>query len=95
MKIFSRDYLMNELGLPYDSDCVIEDTMIYHGILSIVHRIIFKDNGVAYRTYYDEPATKEQELPLWEDDEIECEEVFPIEVKQTVWVSHDELYCVG
>lgn len=49
MKIFSRDYLVNELGLPYDSDCVIEDTMIDKERWSIVHRLIFKDNDKAYR----------------------------------------------
>lgn len=49
MKIFSRDYLVNGLGLPYNSDCVVEDTMIYHERWSIVHRLIFKDNGKAYR----------------------------------------------
>lgn len=88
MKIFSRDYLVNELGLPYDSDCVIEDTMIDKERWSIVHRLIFKDNDKAYRTYYEEPATEEQEMQPWEDeDEVECEEVIPVKVKTTIWVS--------
>lgn len=96
MKTFSRDYLVNELGLPYDSDCVIEDTIIDKERWSIVHRLIFKDNDKAYRVYYEEPATEEQEMQPWEDDdEVECEEVIPVEVKETVWVSPGELHCAG
>lgn len=96
MKTFSRDYLVNELGLPYDSDCVNEDTMIYKERWSIVHRLIFKDNEKAYRTYYEEPATEEQEMQPWEDeDEIECEEVIQMKVKTTIWVSPGELHCAG
>lgn len=96
MKIFSRDYLVNELGLPYNSDCVIEDTMIQHERWSIVHRLVFEDNGKVYRTYYEEPATEEQELLPWEDeDEVECEEVIPMKVKTTIWVAPDELNCAG
>ena len=95
MKIFSRDYLVNELGLPYDSDCVIDNVMIQHKRWSVVHRLIFKDNGKTYRTYYEEPATEEQEIYPWEDeDEIECEEVIPVETKVTMWVAPEELNCV-
>lgn len=95
MKIFSRDYLVNELGLPYDSDCVIDNTIIQHKRWSIVRRLIFKDNGKTYRTYYEEPATEEQEIYPWEDeDEVECEEVIPVEAKVTMWVVPEELNCV-
>lgn len=94
MKIFSRDYLVNELELPYDSDCVIDNTIIQHKRWSIVRRLIFKDNGKAYRTYYEEPATEEQEMHPWEDEnEVECEEVIPVEAKVTMWVAPDELNC--
>mgnify|MGYP006920117490 FL=1 len=96
MKIFSRDYLVNELGLPYNSDRVVEDTMIYHERWSIVHRLIFKNNDKAYRTYYEEPATEEQEIHPWEDeDEVECEEVIPVEANTTIWVAPSELNCAG
>ena len=96
MKIFSRDYLVNELGLPYDSDYVIDNTIIQHKRWSIVRRLIFKDNGKAYRTYYEEPATEEQEMQPWEDeDEIECEEVIQMKVKTTIWVLPGELHCAG
>lgn len=90
MKTFTRDYLVNELGLPYNSDCVIEDTIINADKWGVTHRLIFKDNDVTYRTYYEE----KDEMLLW-DDEVECEEVFPIEVKEIVWVSPDDITMEG
>ena len=63
---------------------------------SIVHRLIFKDNGKVYRAYYEEPATEEQEMQPWEDEgEVECEEVILVEVKETVWVSPNEITMEG
>lgn len=96
MKIFSRDYLVNELGLPYNADCVIEDTMIDKGRWGIMHRLIFKDNDKVYRVYYDEPVMEEQEMQPWEHDgEVECEEVFPVKIWTTIWVAPGELNCAG
>ena len=85
-KVFSRDYLMDELDLPYENTIVnrIVDTTRW----SIIHEIVFEDNGKFYMTTYSEGATECQDEKPWEynDDEIECTEVELKEVKVKKWI---------
>lgn len=86
MKKYSRDYLVNELGLPYEGN-VIYDKIIDTTRWSIVHEIVFEDNGKFYQTTYMEGATEIQDERPWEyEDVIECTEVALREVKVKKWV---------
>lgn len=89
-KYFKREYLLDELGLPWDdNEHIIEDTIDYVDCGLVHHTIIFKDNdGRTYRTSYDIPDEPDDWTP-WEDDEsIECREVVPVEAIK--WVDADK-----
>lgn len=85
-KVFSKDYLMDELDLPYENTIVnrIVDTTRW----SIIHEIVFEDNGKFYMTTYSEGVTEMQDERPWEydNDEIECTEVELKEVKVKKWI---------
>lgn len=86
MKVkFSRDYLMKELDLPYSNTIV--DNIIDTTRWSIIHEIVFEDNGKFYMATYSEGATECQDERPWEyEDEVECEEVELREVKVKKWM---------
>lgn len=69
-KEFSVHYLKNELGLPYDSDLVISDTITDNGRWTIYHDLIFKDpaDNKIYQVSYEEGATEMQPEKPWEYD---------------------------
>lgn len=84
-KVFSKDYLKDELDLPYSNTVV--DQIIDTTRWSIVHKIVFEDNGKFYQTTYSEGATEMQDERPWEyDDEVECTEVELREVKVKKWM---------
>lgn len=84
-KVFSRDYLRDELDLPYSG--VIVDKIVDTTRWSIVHELVFEDNGKFYMTTYSVGATECQDESPWEyDDEVECTEVELKEVKVKKWV---------
>ena len=84
-KVFSKDYLNDELDLPYSNTVV--DKIIDTTRWSIVHEIVFEDNGNFYQTTYSEGATEMQDERPWEyDDEVECTEVELREVKVKKWM---------
>lgn len=86
IKVFNKEYLTKELGLPYDCK-LIEDDIIDTTRWSIVHEIVFEDKGKFYMTTYSEGATECQDEKPWEyDDEIECTEVELKEVKVKKWI---------
>lgn len=85
MKKFSREYLVNELGLPYENTIVndIVDTTRW----SVIHEIVFMNkDGKFYQTSYSEGATECQDESLWENEsEVECYEVELKEVTVKKW----------
>ena len=84
-KVFSKDYLKDEFDLPYSNTVV--DKIIDTTRWSIVHEIVFEDNGKFYQTTYSEGATEMQDERPWEyDDEVECTEVELREVKVKKWM---------
>ena len=88
MKKFNKDYLVNELDLPYGR--VIVDKIIDMSRWSIIHEIVFEDNGKFYQTTYSEGATECQDERPWEyEDEVECYEVELREVKVNKWCKVD------
>jgi hypothetical protein len=83
-KVFSRDYLRNELDLPYSA---IFDEITDNGRWSIYHRCIFEDNGKFYETHYSVGATESQDERPWEYEEnVDCFEVELKEVTVKKWV---------
>lgn len=84
-KVFSKDYLVNELVLPWGN--TIFDRIVDTTRWSIIHEIVFKDHGKFYMTTYSEGATECQYERPWEyDDEIECTEVELKEIKVKKWI---------
>lgn len=79
-----KDYLINELDLPYSAVLNnITDTSRW----SIHHEIVFAHDGKFYQTYYSEGATEQQDESPWEyDNEVECHEVELKEVTVKKWV---------
>lgn len=87
IKKFSKDYLINELGLPYRA---ITNKIIDTSRWSIIHEIVFEDNNKFYQTTYSVGATECQDESPWEyDDIIECDEVELREVKIKKWCKVD------
>ena len=84
-KTFIKEYLMEELDLPYGS---LEDEIIDTSRWSIHHKIVFEDkDSRKYETFYSEGATECQDESPWEyEDEIECTEVEQREVKVIKWM---------
>lgn len=87
-KVFNKDFLVDQLGLPYDNDGIImEDKMVDHSRWSIGHSLIFEHEGKYYKTYYSEGATENQYESPWEyEDDIVCVEVELKEVLVKKWV---------
>lgn len=90
IKVFNKEYLTKELGLPYDCK-LIEDDIIDTTWWSIVHEIVFEDKGKFYMTTYSEGATEYQDERPWEyEDEVKCTEVELKEVKVKKWIPVDD-----
>ena len=78
-----KDYLMDELGLPYSA---IKDTITSTSRWSEHHEIIFAHDGRFYRTHYSQGLTESQDESPWEyEQEIECTEVELTEKLVKVW----------
>lgn len=59
--------------MPYSG---IEDRVIEELRWSLVHNLVFEDNGHYYQTYYSVGATEMQPEQPWEyEDEVKCTEV--------------------
>lgn len=73
--------------LPDEAE-VIEDIVVDNSRWSINHSVIFKIDGKFYESYYSVGATEYQDESPYEHegDEIECDEVFPVERTITVYV---------
>ena len=90
IKVFNKEYLTKELGLPYDCK-LIENDIIDTTRWSIVHEIVFEDKGKFYMTTYSEGATEYQYERPWEyEDEVKCTEVELKEVKVKKWIPVDD-----
>lgn len=90
-RVFTRDFLTEELGLPYDGCYVIEDKLIDNDRWSIMHQLIFEHEGKFYRTNYSVGATENQPEAPWDyEDEVECWEVEKRLVQVEQWVEVEE-----
>lgn len=79
-KFFDKHYLIDELGLPWDGNYVIEDTVIR----SNIHQIVFRDkDGKTYMTTYVKSAT----APMFgHGDKVECQDAIQIKTTESIWV---------
>lgn len=78
-KTFSREYLMEDLGLPHccDGGKIISDTITGQRRWSTTHKLIFQLEGQAedeaYLSTYEKGSTEHQDTRPWEfEKEVEC-----------------------
>jgi hypothetical protein len=88
---FSKDFLLDEV-------LITNDKIVFRKILgkrrwSIDVYIVFKHEDKFYQSTYSYGATESQDESPYEydDDEIECEEVFPTQVVTTVYKTQKEI----
>lgn len=82
-KTFSKEFLREVIGFSNVPETeLIEDNIVDTSRWSEIHEVVFKHQGKFYRTDYSCGATEMQdESPFeYDDDEIECTEVEPVEV---------------
>jgi hypothetical protein len=84
---FTKEYLLDLLDGEVGDGVVMEDDVSHKTRWSLCYRMVFKHEDKFYVTRYSIGATESQdESPYeYEDDEIECKEVFPKEVTVTVY----------
>ncbi|MOA27577.1 hypothetical protein D3C78_1484610 [compost metagenome] len=88
-KTFSKEFLQGLLWRDYDPDKyeVVYNELCDRSRWAVSYEQVFKDKvaNKYYITYYSEGATESQEERPYEydDDEIDCEEVAPVEVVVT------------
>lgn len=87
-KIFPREYLMEELDLPY---AALEEEIVDQSRWSTFYNIIFRDkDGKYYSTEYSRGSTECQDESPWEyEHEVECVEVEKRLVTVEQWVPVD------
>lgn len=80
---FTKEFLQGLAWDDYDEEEVkiVQSELIDTTRWSLVYEMVFKKDGKYYKTSYSTGATESQdESPYeYEDDEIECREVFPKE----------------
>lgn len=81
--LFSKDFLKDRLG----ADDTVDHQIVGHSRWSITYREVFKFEDKFYETGWMEGATEMQdERPYeYDGDEIECDEVYPMEKVVTVY----------
>jgi len=90
---FQKQFLQDMIWEDAEGAEVIQSEIVGKSRWSLNHEAIFKYDGKFYRTYYNTGATEYQdERPYeYEDDEIECEEVFQGAKTVIVYLSAAEL----
>ena len=84
---FKKDFLVDELDLPYNDDIVKSDEIDDTSRWSVFHTLVFEHEGKFYQTHYSVGATEMQDESPWEfEDEVECHEVEEKEVVVKQWV---------
>lgn len=86
IKEFDKEYLTEELELPWRHEHVVLDEIVDTGRWDIYHRLVFRDlDGSLWETSYWVGATEMQPEGPWEyDNVVECTQVAaaPIVVKE-------------
>lgn len=83
---FSKEFLTEELLLPYDNDNVVKDEITGTTRWSVIHDLIFEHEGKYWSTRYSVGATEMQDEEPWRyQNEIKCTEVHQVEKLVKVW----------
>ena len=83
---FKKDFLVNELDLPYNNDIIQEDNIIETSRWSELHEIVFEYNNKYYKTIYSQGLTEYQDEAPWDGEEdVDCLEVELKEVLVKQW----------
>ncbi len=89
--LFKKEDLLNLLdgadGDPPETMKVIREELVDTGRWSVKYRLVFKFGENFYQTRYSRGATEYQdESPFeYDNDEIECEQVYPVEERIIVY----------
>ena len=82
---FSKELMLNILN-GNAAEEIVYDRVVDNTSWSIIYELVFKYNNKYYKTSYSVGATEYQDETPWEyNDEIECEEVEPIQKLITVY----------
>jgi len=86
-RTFTKDFLVEDLDLPYNDDITKVNEVIDTSRWSIHYDLVFEFEGKHYRTSYSVGATESQDESPWEyDEEVRCVEVEEQEITTTAWV---------
>jgi len=79
---FAKEFLQDKGGI------TIYDKLISHSRWAVGHERVFEHEGKFYRTTYCVGATEyqDEQLYMYEPDEIECTEVVPFEQVTIVYI---------
>ena len=83
---FARQFLIDGLD---DEVATVSKKITGRRRWVTTYRRVFRHDGKFYETYYDVGSTEQQDQSPYEyeDDEIECAEVFPVERTVTFYES--------
>lgn len=88
-KMFNREFLREELGLPYEA---LEKNIVENTRWSIVFEIVFEYEGKFWKTWYSEGATEYQDERPWEfEKEVKCYEVYKAKTVKEDWVEVEKV----
>lgn len=90
------ELLWNDIGVEDDDDgfTLVETNVIGERRWVFENEMIFMHQNKYYVTYYETAKHEDGDCRPYEyeDDEIECEEVFPVEVKKIVYKTAKALH---
>ena len=84
---FNKEFMQAIAWNEQDDDVqIIQNEIDGHSRWEIYYRVVFKYEEKFYASVYSMGATEQQDSQPYEyDDEIECQEVFPIKKEITVY----------
>jgi hypothetical protein len=88
-KVFTKEYLKEELDLPWNESLVLKDDIVDTSRWSEIHDLVFKEpkSGKIYLTSYSQGLTESQDERPWEyENEVTCYEVELKEVTVSKYV---------
>lgn len=98
-RMFSREYLVDELDLPRGENEVkreIIDQRRWVTVYSLIFRTPDQTNGTAWETTYEQGSTEMQDTRPWEDEPlVECTLVREEDVTIRQWVPVEENQANG
>ena len=86
-RTFKKDFLVDELELPWDDNIIRRNEIIDTSRWSTIYELVFEHEGKHYLTTYSVGATESQDERPWEyENEVECVEVELVPVTVKKWI---------